>query len=84
MVERFIIRGGTGAAAGAVLKKAQAELMNWHSSGMSVMEMSHRGSLFQEIHAGAKKAAEPAFGPELARDPVHAGRGDGPVFPRSR
>ena len=38
-----------------VLKKAQAELMNWHSSGMSVMEMSHRGSLFQEIHAGAKE-----------------------------
>ena len=38
-----------------VMKKAQAELMNWHSSGMSVMEMSHRGSLFQEIHAGAKE-----------------------------
>ena len=28
----------------AVLKKAQAELLNWHGCGMSVMEMSHRGS----------------------------------------
>ena len=30
----------------SVLKKAQAELLNWHGCGMSVMEMSHRGSQF--------------------------------------
>ena len=38
-----------------VLKKAQSELMNWHGCGMSVMEMSHRGSQFAEIHAEAKE-----------------------------
>ena len=37
------------------LEKAQAELLNWHGCGMSVMEMSHRGSQFAEIHAEAKE-----------------------------
>ncbi|GAB4848394.1 hypothetical protein Ancab_003089 [Ancistrocladus abbreviatus] len=32
-----------------VLKKAQSELLNWHGSGMSVMEMSHRGKEFTSI-----------------------------------
>ncbi len=39
-----------------VLKKAQSELLNWHGCGMSVMEMSHRGSQFAEIHAKAKES----------------------------
>ncbi|KAF5735894.1 phosphoserine aminotransferase 1 chloroplastic-like [Tripterygium wilfordii] len=32
-----------------VLKKAQSELINWRGSGMSVMEMSHRGKEFKSI-----------------------------------
>ena len=32
-----------------VLEKAAAELVNYKDSGMSVMEMSHRSSVFQEI-----------------------------------
>ncbi|KAL6543453.1 Phosphoserine aminotransferase 2, chloroplastic [Orobanche hederae] len=32
-----------------VLLKAQTELYNWHGSGMSVMEMSHRGKEFISI-----------------------------------
>ncbi|CAH9105899.1 unnamed protein product [Cuscuta europaea] len=32
-----------------VLRKAQAELVNWNGSGMSVMEMSHRGKEFLSI-----------------------------------
>ncbi|WP_374335992.1 3-phosphoserine/phosphohydroxythreonine transaminase [Leeia sp.] len=32
-----------------VLEQAQAELLDWHGSGMSVMEMSHRGGEFQQI-----------------------------------
>ncbi|XP_043690998.1 phosphoserine aminotransferase 2, chloroplastic-like [Telopea speciosissima] len=32
-----------------VLKKAQGELYNWRGSGMSVMEMSHRGKEFLSI-----------------------------------
>ncbi|GJP48844.1 hypothetical protein CLOM_g8124 [Closterium sp. NIES-68] len=32
-----------------VLETAQAELVNWHGSGMSVMEMSHRGKEYLSI-----------------------------------
>ncbi len=33
----------------AVLKTAQAELLDYHGSGMSVMEMSHRSKWFDAI-----------------------------------
>ena len=33
----------------SVLKTAQAELLDYHGSGMSVMEMSHRSKWFEEI-----------------------------------
>ncbi len=32
-----------------VLEQIQQELLNWHNTGMSVMEMSHRSSTFEEI-----------------------------------
>ena len=38
----------------AVLQRAQAELTDWHGSGMSVMEMSHRGKEFMAIAAQAE------------------------------
>ncbi|MDR2196317.1 MAG: 3-phosphoserine/phosphohydroxythreonine transaminase [Gallionellaceae bacterium] len=38
----------------AVLSQAQAELPDWHGSGMSVMEMSHRGKEYMGIHAQAE------------------------------
>ena len=38
----------------SVLEKAAAELLNYHGSGMSVMEMSHRSAAFQEIFDKAK------------------------------
>ncbi len=34
-----------------VLERAQAEMLDWHGSGMSVMEMSHRGKEFTGILA---------------------------------
>ena len=37
-----------------VLEKARDELTNWHGSGMSVMEMSHRGKEYMSIHAEAE------------------------------
>ena len=37
-----------------VLLQAQAELPDWHGSGMSVMEMSHRGKEYMCIHAQAE------------------------------
>src|ERR1700680_5225868 len=32
-----------------VLRQAAAEMLDWHDSGMSVMEMSHRGREFISI-----------------------------------
>jgi phosphoserine aminotransferase len=37
-----------------VLEKAQAEMLDWHDSGMSVMEMSHRGKEYMSIAAQAE------------------------------
>jgi phosphoserine aminotransferase len=36
-----------------VLQQAAAEMLDWHGSGMSVMEMSHRGPEFISIHKQA-------------------------------
>lgn len=38
-----------------VLKQAQEETMDWHGSGISVMEMSHRSKEFIEIAETAEK-----------------------------
>ena len=37
-----------------VLRQAADEMLDWHGSGMSVMEMSHRGKEFISIHAEAE------------------------------
>jgi phosphoserine aminotransferase len=37
-----------------VLQQVQAELLDWHGAGMSVMEMSHRGKEFMAIAAEAE------------------------------
>ncbi|MDE2310179.1 MAG: 3-phosphoserine/phosphohydroxythreonine transaminase [Betaproteobacteria bacterium] len=37
-----------------VLQQAREELLDWHGSGMSVMEMSHRGKEFTGIAAAAE------------------------------
>ena len=33
----------------AVLQRAQQEMLDWHNTGMSVMELGHRGDLFAEV-----------------------------------
>ncbi len=38
-----------------VMLQAQQELLDWHGSGMSVMEMSHRGKEFMGIAAAAEQ-----------------------------
>jgi phosphoserine aminotransferase len=38
-----------------VLRQAQEEMLDWHGSGMSVMEMSHRGPEYLAIHAQAQQ-----------------------------
>src|SRR6201997_3814038 len=37
-----------------VLRTAAAEMLDWHGSGMSVMEMSHRGKEFISIYEKAQ------------------------------
>ncbi len=39
----------------AVLRRAQAELLDWRGSGMSVMEVSHRGTDFIEFAAQSER-----------------------------
>ncbi len=45
---------GPAALPEAVLERARDELLNWHGSGMSVMEMSHRGKDFLSIAESAE------------------------------
>jgi phosphoserine aminotransferase len=45
----FNFGAGPATLPDAVLRKAQEELLNWRDSGMSVMEMSHRGAEFISI-----------------------------------
>ena len=40
----------------SVLEKASKELLNYHGTGMSVMEMSHRSAAFQKIFDTAKSS----------------------------
>lgn len=37
-----------------VLKQAQEELLSWRGTGVSVMEMSHRGAYFKTINEEAE------------------------------
>ncbi len=45
----FNFSAGPAALPQDVLEKARAEILDWHGSGMSVMEMSHRGKEFMSI-----------------------------------
>lgn len=53
MTQVFNFSAGPAVLPKDVLVKAQAEFLDYHSSGMSVMELSHRSSLFEEIIADA-------------------------------
>ena len=37
-----------------VLKEAQAEFLNFHNSGMSIIEISHRSKPYEEVHTQTK------------------------------
>ena len=45
-----------------VLEQAKEELLDWRGTGMSVMEMSHRGKEFISIHAQAEKDVRELLG----------------------
>jgi phosphoserine aminotransferase len=45
-----------------VLKQAQQELLDYHGSGMSVMEISHRSALYEEINTKAQENIKTLLG----------------------
>lgn len=50
----FNFSAGPAVLPEAVLKQAAAEMLDWHGSGMGVMEMSHRGKEFTSIYEEAE------------------------------
>jgi phosphoserine aminotransferase len=54
MTRVFNFSAGPAALPESVLRTAADEMLDWHGSGMSVMEMSHRGKEFIAIHAEAE------------------------------
>ncbi len=49
MTRAFNFSAGPAMLPTAVLERAQQEILDWNGSGMSVMEMSHRGKEFMSI-----------------------------------
>jgi phosphoserine aminotransferase len=54
MARPFNFSAGPAAMPAEVLQQAADEMLDWHGSGMSVMEMSHRGKEFGEIMEAAQ------------------------------
>ena len=54
MTRVFNFSAGPAALPEPVLRQAAEEMLDWRGSGMSVMEMSHRGKEFMSIHAQAQ------------------------------
>jgi phosphoserine aminotransferase len=66
MTRVFNFSAGPATLPEPVLRKAAEEMLDWHGSGMSVMEMSHRGKEFIAIHAEAESLLR-----ELMAIPAH-------------
>ncbi|QCU90104.1 3-phosphoserine/phosphohydroxythreonine transaminase [Thiomicrorhabdus sediminis] len=49
MSRTFNFSAGPAMLPEAVMQKAQAEFLNWHDTGMSVMEMSHRSKEYMSV-----------------------------------
>lgn len=55
MPRPYNFSAGPAAIPEAVLQQAQAELLDFRGTGMSVMEMSHRGKVFLDVAAEVEK-----------------------------
>ena len=62
MTRVFNFSAGPAALPEPVLRQAAEEMLDWHGSGMSVMEMSHRGKEFIAIHAEAESLLRELMG----------------------
>ncbi len=54
MTRPYNFSAGPAAIPAEVLEQAAAEMLDWHGSGMGVMEMSHRGKEFLSIYEQAE------------------------------
>src|SRR5688500_12523041 len=54
MPRLFNFSAGPAMLPESVLEQAAQEMLDWHGTGMSIMEMSHRGQEFVGIHARAE------------------------------
>ncbi|MFM8610842.1 MAG: 3-phosphoserine/phosphohydroxythreonine transaminase [Burkholderiaceae bacterium] len=54
MARPYNFSAGPAAIPAAVLQQAASEMLSWQGSGMSVMEMSHRGKEFMSIRDAAE------------------------------
>jgi len=54
MARKFNFSAGPAMLPTAVIERALAEMLDWNGSGMSVMEMSHRGKEYMSIAAKAE------------------------------
>ena len=54
MQRPYNFSAGPAAIPEEVLRQAAAEMLDWHGSGMGVMEMSHRGKEFISIYEAAE------------------------------
>ncbi|HLS57873.1 MAG TPA: 3-phosphoserine/phosphohydroxythreonine transaminase, partial [Zeimonas sp.] len=55
MRQVFNFSAGPAVLPEEVLAQAAAEMLDWHGSGQSVMEMSHRGKEYMSIHEQAER-----------------------------
>jgi phosphoserine aminotransferase len=62
MTRVFNFSAGPATLPESVLRQAADEMLDWRGSGMSVMEMSHRGKEFIAIHAEAESLLRELMG----------------------
>ncbi|GAV20274.1 phosphoserine aminotransferase [Mariprofundus micogutta] len=55
MARKFNFSAGPAMLPTAVIERAQAEMLDWNGSGMSTMEMSHRGKEYMSIATKAEQ-----------------------------
>ncbi|MDX8382295.1 MAG: 3-phosphoserine/phosphohydroxythreonine transaminase [Ghiorsea sp.] len=55
MIRKFNFSAGPAMLPAVVIKQAQQEMLDWNDSGMSVMEMSHRGKEYTSIVTKAEQ-----------------------------
>ena len=62
MSRAFNFSAGPATLPESVLRHAQGEMLEWHGSGASIVELSHRGPEFMEVARQAEAQTSSASG----------------------